>query len=115
MAKLQFPLGVVKERPACCRVVCFCGLFWAFFLGFWVLFLFSVSCCGLAFGVSCVYFLCTKGCLYAFLINHFLPIKKRGIALIFISLYVMTLFKARMENHGGNSSYVMKFFMHLKC
>jgi len=26
MATLQFPLGVVKERPACCRVVCFGGL-----------------------------------------------------------------------------------------
>jgi hypothetical protein len=54
MATPQFPLDVVKERPACCRVVCFgglgyslgfvgffsclvglfCGLFWAFFLEF---------------------------------------------------------------------------------
>jgi hypothetical protein len=47
----------------------FCQFSWV--LGF---FPFSVSCCGLAFGVSCVYFLCTKGRLYAFLINLFLPI-----------------------------------------
>jgi hypothetical protein len=75
MATPQSPLGVVKERPACCRVVCFGGL-WVFsrvcefflvsgwtllwvgfglsFLGSRVLFSFSVSCCGLAFGVSCV-------------------------------------------------------------
>lgn len=95
MAMLQFPLGVVKERPACCRVVCFGGLWvisrvfefffvsgWALLwvvLGIlsWVLFLFSVSCCRLAFGVSCVYFMCTKGSLYAFLINLFLLIKKK--------------------------------------
>jgi hypothetical protein len=95
MATLQSPLGVVKERPACCRVMCFGGLWvfsWVFgfflmsgwallwvILGFlsWVLFPFSVSCCGLVFSVSCVYFLCTKSRLYAFLINLFLPIKKR--------------------------------------
>jgi hypothetical protein len=55
MVTPQSPLGGVKERPACCRVVCFgglwvfsrvCGFFlvfgwallwvvWAFFLGFW--------------------------------------------------------------------------------
>jgi hypothetical protein len=29
MATPQSPLGVVKERPACCRVVCFGGL-WVF-------------------------------------------------------------------------------------
>jgi hypothetical protein len=55
----------------------FVGCFGLSFLGSGVLFPFSVSCCGLAFGISCVYFLCTKGCFYAFLINLFLPIKKK--------------------------------------
>jgi hypothetical protein len=55
----------------------FVGYFGRYFLGSGVIFLFSVSCCGLAFGVSCVYFMCTKGRLYAFLINLFLPIKKK--------------------------------------
>jgi hypothetical protein len=60
-----------------CLVGLFCGLFGLSFLGFGVIFSFSVSCCGLAFGVSCVYFLYTKGRLYAFLINIFLPIEKK--------------------------------------
>jgi len=55
----------------------FVGCFGLSFLGFVILFPFSVSCCRLAFGVSCVYFLCTKGRLYAFLINIFSPIKKK--------------------------------------
>jgi uncharacterized membrane protein len=55
----------------------FVGCFGLSFLGFGILFPFSVSCCRLAFGVSCVYFLCTKGRLYAFLINIFSPNKKK--------------------------------------
>jgi len=55
----------------------FVGCFGLFFLGSEVLFPLSVSCCVLAFGVSYVYFLCTKGRLYTFLINLFLPIKKK--------------------------------------
>jgi hypothetical protein len=57
----------------------FVGCFGLSFLGSGVLFPFFVSCCGLAFGFFCVYFLCTKGRLYAFLINLFLPIKKNNI------------------------------------
>jgi len=53
------------------------GCFGLSFLGSRVLFPFSVSRCRLAFSASCVYFLCTKGRLYAFLINLFLPIKKK--------------------------------------
>jgi hypothetical protein len=52
MATPQSPLGVVKERLACCRVVCFGGL-WVFLSGLWV---FSrvwlgsfVGCFGLSF------------------------------------------------------------------
>jgi hypothetical protein len=59
------------------RLGSFVGCFGLSFLDYGVLFPFSVSCCGLAFGVSCVYFLCIKGRLYAFLINLFLPIKKK--------------------------------------
>jgi len=62
---------------SCVWLGSFMGCFGRSFLGFGVLFLFSVSCCRLAFGVSCVYFLCTKGRLYAFLINLFLPIQKK--------------------------------------
>jgi hypothetical protein len=57
------------------------GCFGLFFLGSRALFPFFVSCCGLTFGVFCVYFMCTKGRFYAFLINLFLPIKKKKIRL----------------------------------
>jgi hypothetical protein len=60
-----------------CLVGLFVGCFEFSFLGSEVLFPFSVSCRGLAFGASCIYFMCTKGRLYAFLINLFLPIKKK--------------------------------------
>jgi hypothetical protein len=62
----------------------FVGCFGRSFLGSGVLFLFFVSCCGLAFGVSCVYFLCTEGRLYAFLINLFLLIKKKKKTLVVV-------------------------------
>jgi hypothetical protein len=32
---------------------------WLFFLGFWIFSIGFVGCCGLAFGVSSEYFLCT--------------------------------------------------------
>lgn len=67
------------------------GCFGLSFLGSRVLFLFSVNCCGFTFGVSCVYFLCTMGRLYAFLINLFLPIKKK---LYFIGT-LLSFFTAR--------------------
>jgi hypothetical protein len=69
------PYGDIK-KSVCIYIYIYIGLS---FLGSGVLFPFSVSCCGLAFGVSCVYFLCTKGRLYAFLISLFLPIKKKYI------------------------------------
>jgi hypothetical protein len=90
------------------------GCFGHSFLGFGVLFPFSISCCGLAFGVSCVYFLCTKGRLYAFLINLFLSIKKKNFQPIRASLFSWkSVWKVRLhlvKRLEGEASISYAFF-----
>jgi hypothetical protein len=82
MMTLQFPLGVVQERPVCCRVVCFGGLwvisrvFGFFLVSGWALLWVVLGVLSWVLGSFCV-FLCTKGRLYTFLMNLFLSIKKK--------------------------------------